>query len=183
VKRPRGLTAAALGCVAALLALLGYGVLGTAPGTSIDSALAEGRRPAAPVLELPRLGGSASRSLAEWDGEVVVLNFWASWCGPCREESPMLERWHRRLRDRGATVLGVNVEDVTSDARDFIRAYGLSYPMLRDRDGDSAKPFGVVGYPETLVIDRRGRVAAVLRGPIDEQFMQREVAPLLEERA
>ena len=78
-------------------------------------------------------------------------------------------------------MLGVNVLDVSSDARAFIREYRLAYPMLRDGSGDSVKAFGVVGYPETFVIDRRGRIVAVKRGPVDEADLRRQVLPLLEE--
>lgn len=95
----------------------------------------------------------------------------------------MLERWHQRIKRSGGTVLGVDIEDVTSDAQAFIREHRLTYPMLRDGEGSSAKPFEVLGYPETLVIDRRGRIAATLRGPVDDAFMRQEVEPLLKERA
>jgi cytochrome c biogenesis protein CcmG, thiol:disulfide interchange protein DsbE len=179
----RNLTVAAVAALAALVALLAYGVLRNAPSENIDTAVADGSRPPAPDLRLPRLDGGAAASLADWRGKVVVLNFWASWCGPCREESPMLQRWHSRIQASGGTVLGVDVLDVTTDARSFIREYGLTYPMLRDHEGASARPFGVLGYPETLVIDRRGRIAAVLRGPVDEAFMRTEVRPLLREPA
>ncbi len=169
--------------LAALLGLLAYGVRSTAPDASIETALASGERPRAPALELPRLDGRGKASLADFRGRVVVLNYWASWCEPCRAESPLLERWHQRLAGRGGTVVGVDVLDVTSDARAFVREFGLSYPMLRDADGATQKDFGVAAYPETVVIDRAGRIAALRRGPVDEEFMRREVAPLLEERA
>ena len=183
MSRPRPLTAVVAAGVAALLALLAYGVVHHAPVTSIDSALADGRRPAAPGLALPRLGTEHVARLADWRGKVVVLNFWASWCGPCRGEAPLLERWHKRIARSGGTVLGVDMEDVTDDARRFMREHRLTYPTLRDGEGDSARPFGVRGYPETLVVDRRGRIAAVTRGPVDERFLRTEVAPLLKERA
>jgi len=112
-----------------------------------------------------------------------VLNFWASWCEPCREESPLLDRWHGRIKRVGGTVLGVDALDIDQDARDFIREYELSYPMLRDGDGDSRESFGIVGFPETFVIDRRGRIAAVRRGPVDDAFMRTQVSPLLREDA
>jgi cytochrome c biogenesis protein CcmG/thiol:disulfide interchange protein DsbE len=112
---------------------------------------------------------------------VVVLNFWASWCGPCREESPLLDRWHRRLERSNALVLGVNVEDVRSDAEAFVRKHDLTFPSLRDREGTTARRFGVSGYPETLVLDRQGRIAAARRGPVDETFMREEVQPLVKE--
>jgi len=74
--------------------------------------------------------------------------------------------------------------DVSSDARAFVREFGLTYPMLRDADGATQRSFGVVAYPETIVIDRAGRIAALKRGPVDEAFMRSEVAPLvLEERS
>jgi cytochrome c biogenesis protein CcmG, thiol:disulfide interchange protein DsbE len=164
----------------ALIALLAYGLAQNEPDRGVDEALARGERSPAPAFELPKLGGGGSESLADYRGRVVVLNFWASWCKPCRDESPLLERWHRRIRGRGATVLGVDILDVTGRAQDFIHEYGLSYPMLKDKDGVGLDKFGVVAYPETFVIDRQGRIAAVARGPVDDAFMRRNVAPLLE---
>jgi cytochrome c biogenesis protein CcmG, thiol:disulfide interchange protein DsbE len=172
--------AVALGVVA-VLGVLAYGVTSGGRSGTIDDALAEGRRVPAPALTLPRLAAEAPASLRDYRGSVVVLNFWASWCAPCREESPLLQRWHERIRSRGGTVLGVNVLDVRSDARAFVEEYGLTYPMLRDGSSDSGEAFGVVGYPETFVIDRRGRIAAVTRGPVDESDLRRQVLPLLEE--
>lgn len=167
--------------VVALLGLLAYGVRSTAPDATLEQALATGGRPAAADMQLPRLDGRGQASLADFRGQVVVLNYWASWCDPCRAESPLLERWHKRLSRRGGTVLGVDVMDVSSDARAFVREFGLSYPMLRDADGATQRSFGIVAYPETIVIDRAGRIAALRRGPVDEEFMRSEVAPLLEE--
>ena len=164
----------------ALIALLAYGLAQNEPDRGVDEALARGERSPAPEFELPKLGGGGSTSLADYRGQVVVLNFWASWCKPCRDESPLLERWHRRIRDRGATVLGVDILDVTGRAQDFVDEYGLTYPMLKDKDGEGLDKFGVVAYPETFVIDRQGRIAAVARGPVDDAFMRRNVAPLVE---
>jgi cytochrome c biogenesis protein CcmG, thiol:disulfide interchange protein DsbE len=133
--------------VVALLGLLAYGVRSTSPDASIEAALASGDRPRAPALELPRLDGRGRGSLADFRGQVVVLNYWASWCEPCRAESPLLERWHGRLTGRGGTVVGIDVLDVTSDARAFVREFGLSYPMWRDAEGTTQRDFGVVAYP------------------------------------
>jgi len=164
----------------ALVALLAYGLAQNEPDRGVDEALARGERKEAPALELPKLGGGGSASLADYRGQVVVLNFWASWCKPCRDASPLLQRWHRRMQGRGGTVLGVDFQDVTGRAQEFVEEYGLTYPMLKDRDGEGLKQLGVVAYPETFVIDRKGRIAAVRRGPVDEEFMRRAVAPLLE---
>jgi cytochrome c biogenesis protein CcmG, thiol:disulfide interchange protein DsbE len=164
-----------------LVALLAYGVFANQPRRGIDAALAAGRRPPAPDLSLPALGGGRPVSLRAWAGRVVVLNYWASWCPPCRDESPLLERWQQRIAPLGGTVVGVDALDVTSDARAFVRRYHLRYPMLRD--GDGQQRFGITGYPETFVIDRRGRIAAVRRGAVDAAFMSHTVLPLLRERA
>ena len=141
--------------------------------------MAAGRPYPAPDLELPRLTGGGRASLADYRGQVVVLNIWASWCEPCKAESPLLERWHQRMKRSGGTVLGIDTLDVTSDALDFIDEYDLTYPMLRDRGGDAITALGVVAYPETFVIDRRGRIVASERGPVDEAFMRENVLPLL----
>ena len=163
----------------ALVALLGYGLAQNEPDRGVDRALARGEREPAPALELPKLGGAGTASLADYRGQIVVLNFWASWCKPCKDESPLLERWQRRIGGRGGAVLGVDVLDVTGDAQDFIAKYGLSYAMVKDKDGKSMDPFGVAQLPETFVIDRRGRIAAVRRGPVDDSFMRSSVEPLL----
>ena len=170
-----------LACVVGVLGLLAYGVASQERDTSIEDALSRGEREPAPDISLPPLDGGEERSLSDWRGQVVVLNYWASWCDPCREESPLLERWHQRLERRNATVLGVDVLDVTDDARDFIDEYGLTYPHLRDKDGSTQEDFGVNLLPKTLVIDRQGRIAASRPGPVDDEFMRANVAPLLRE--
>ncbi|HKP92158.1 MAG TPA: TlpA disulfide reductase family protein [Thermoleophilaceae bacterium] len=174
---------AAVLIVAALVALLAYGVAQNEPDDSIDSAVAAGRRPSAPGFELPRLGAPGRLSLASLRGKVVVLNYWASWCPPCRGESPVLERWHRRIAPKNATVLGIDVLDVDSDALAFARRYGLTYPSVRDGDGATRRDFGVSGQPETIVIDRRGRIAHTFRGPVTDDDLERALPPLLRERA
>ena len=167
----------------ALVGLLAYGVLTTDPDRGIEEALERGERKAAPATTLPKLEGGGESSLTDYRGKVVVLNFWASWCDPCRDESPLLQDWHERISRRGGTVLGVDVLDVTSDARRFVAEYDLSYPMLRDGEGRSLKAFGVIAYPETFVLDRRGRIAASVRGPVTREFLTRTLPPLLAEAA
>ena len=173
----------ALAAVLALLALLAYGIAQNQTGQSIDSQLAAGKRPAPPALSLPPLGGGAPVSLSSYRGKVVVLNFWASWCPPCKEEAPILSRWQPRLKARNGTIVGVDVLDVSSDAERFAREHKLDFPHLRDGDGSRLKAFEVVGYPETIVLDRRGRIAATSRGTIDDRFFPQKVEPLLKERS
>jgi cytochrome c biogenesis protein CcmG/thiol:disulfide interchange protein DsbE len=165
----------------ALVTLLAFGLSTGGADTTLGDAVARGERPPAPKLDLPPLdGGGPNRKAADYRGKIVVVNVWASWCVPCREESPLLERWHRQISPRGGTVLGVDVQDIDTDARAFIQRYGLTYPQLRDKEGDGMRAdWGVVGYPETFVLDRQGRVAALFRGPIDDAWMRKYVEPLL----
>jgi len=179
----RPLPIAVVVATVALISLLAYGLASGNGATTLDDALARGERPASPPLKLPPLDGNGpERTLADYRGKVVVLNVWASWCTPCRDESPLLERWHKRISKQGGTVLGVDVQDIDSDARKFIDEFKLTYPQLRDKEGDDMRAdWGAVSYPETFVIDRQGRVAALMRGPVDEEFMRTGVQPLLEE--
>jgi len=169
--------------VVAFIALLAFGLNANEPDRTIEDALQRGERPAATGFELPPLEGGEEVSLSDYRGQVVVLNFWASWCDPCREESPLLDRWHRRIEPRGGTVLGIDVLDVADDAREFVEEYDLHYPQVRDTEADLLGDYGVTGYPETFVIDKRGRIAAAEKGPGDDDFLRREVLPLLEEEA
>lgn len=175
--------AAILG-VLALIGLLAYGLIQNEPDRGFESAIARGDREKAPEFTARKLSGPGEASLSDYRGKVVVLNFWASWCEPCREESPLLDRWQEKVSaGGGGTILGVDVLDVEEDARAFGKEYGLNYPMLRDGEGEILGEYGVIAYPETFVIDRQGRIAATRRGPVDEEFMREEVEPLLRERS
>jgi cytochrome c biogenesis protein CcmG/thiol:disulfide interchange protein DsbE len=162
---------------AALVGLLVYGVVARRDDTSLDSAVRKGQRPAAPgsAVALPELDGSARRSLAQLRGKVVVLNFWASWCEPCQAEAPLLERAQKRLATEGGTVLGVTYKDDASASRDFVRQNKLTYPSLRDDKLDLAPKFGTTKLPETFVLDRKGRVVALSRGQVDQDFLMRAI--------
>jgi cytochrome c biogenesis protein CcmG, thiol:disulfide interchange protein DsbE len=166
--------------VIALVALLVYGVISSGPSRTLDSQIARGEKPAAPALELTSLHDGAKRSLADYKGKVVVLNVWASWCGPCREESPLLQRWHQRMQSMGGTVLGVDTLDIKDDALGFIEKYKLTYPQLNDREGTAIKKLGTAQYPESFVVDQQGRLRALQRGPVDDAWMREHVLPLLE---
>jgi cytochrome c biogenesis protein CcmG, thiol:disulfide interchange protein DsbE len=168
---------------AALVALLTYGVASVGPDTSIDESLQSGERVEAPVRDLPRLGAAGTGSLADHAGKVVVLNIWASWCDPCTSEMPLLQRTHDRIADRGGIVLGIDTQDATDAALAFLRENRISFPSLRDREREYGRDLGVSGYPETFVIDREGRIAALRRGPVTQEWLDAELEPLLEERA
>ena len=172
---------AVIAAAAALVLLLAYGVASQGTDTSIDDAVSRGERIDAPDQSLPVLGDPGESSLADHRGKVVVLNFWASWCPPCIDELPLLERTQRRIERRGGTVLGVNYKDVPEDALALSRRFGLSYPSVRDRDGEYAEDYATQGIPETFVVDRQGRIAASRRGPVDPQWLDSTLGPLLAE--
>jgi cytochrome c biogenesis protein CcmG/thiol:disulfide interchange protein DsbE len=175
--RSRLLATLAALCGAGLIGLLVYGVTALSPSRTLDQALASGERPLAPDarVALPVLGGGL-QTLGAHRGEVVVLNFWASWCPPCEEEAPLLERAQPTLSRSRATVLGVTYKDTTTDSQAFVRRYHLSYPVLRDSTGAFAHAYGTDKLPETFLIDRGGRVVAISRGEVDSAFVDRAIA-------
>ena len=185
MKRP-GPIATVVGVFAALLiALLVYGVAKTGPDTSLDAAVQRNEKPAAPgsKVSLPMLGSGPARTLAGMRGQVVVLNFWASWCDPCEREAPILERAQMRLQKLNGTVLGVTYKDYAPDSRAFVRRLHLTYPSLRDDKLELAPKYGTIKLPETFIIDRRGRVVAISRGELNAPFLARAIDRALGARA
>jgi len=159
--------------VLALVGLLGFGLLSKGEAT-----IAVGDP--VPDRELPVLGGPGSGSIADHRGRWVLVNLWASWCGPCRDEAPELERFWQRYRERGVTVLGINVQDNSDDALAFVREFGLTYPQLRSVGDERSAAFGSTGVPENFLVDPRGRLAVIWRGLIDERFLAERVVPVIE---
>jgi cytochrome c biogenesis protein CcmG/thiol:disulfide interchange protein DsbE len=168
---------------AALVGLLAYGVFSKGASTTLDDALAKGTRPQAPAMALPRLGAQGESSLADYKGKVVVLNIWASWCDPCREEMPLLQKVHQQISGKGGVVLGVDTQDASEKAIDFLKQTKATFPSVRDRDRTYGRDFGVTGYPETFLIDRKGRVAALRRQPVTLAWLDTHLAKLLAESA
>ena len=112
----------------------------------------------APEFSVPALP-SGSLDLRNYRGQIVVLNFWATWCPPCVEETPSLEQFAEKMRDRGVTVLSVSVDQNQKTLEDFIQKYHISYPVGRDPDRSLAARYGTFLFPETYILDRRGLVA------------------------
>ena len=117
----------------------------------------------APALSGETLDGSTG-SLAGLEGSVVVLNFWATWCKPCREEQPELERVHRDYRDRGVSFLGVDERDDPAAARAWVERFHVTYPSIVDEAGSWADDFALFGYPDTFVIDEGGTIRWAIYG-------------------
>ena len=149
-----GLQAATVAVVAGLLALLIWKVVHQDKGVKLGG----GRTPPAPQFALSRLDAPGKLALASLRGKVVVLNFWASWCVPCKAEAPRLEAAWQRYRDKGVVVVGVDAQDFSGDAKHFVRKHKLTYPNVHDGPGNVLPKYGVTGFPETYFVDRRGRL-------------------------
>jgi cytochrome c biogenesis protein CcmG/thiol:disulfide interchange protein DsbE len=169
----------------ALLALLTFGVSKQTDASSIDSLVQHGTFPVAPNsrLALPVLGASSKESLADFRGKVVVLNVFASWCEPCQSEAPLLAAEQRTLAKSGATLVGVTYEDDPLSSEQFAKRYHITYPVLRDVSGSFVRSFGTTGVPETFVINRAGRIQALQRFPVNQQWLNQTLPHILAERS
>ena len=117
----------------------------------------------APTFTLPSRAGD-NVSLDSLKGKVVMLNFWASWCGPCRTEMPLLEQMHKRYSSLGFTMVGVNVEANTADAERWLKDTPVSFPVLFDRESKVSKMYDVSAMPSTVFIDRKGNIRYLHKG-------------------
>ena len=155
----------------AFIALLAFGLIAK---KGAEIAVGE----PAPDAAMQRLDGSGTTSISDFEGSWVLVNFWASWCKPCEEESPAIEKFARAHRG-DLVVLGINSEDNSVDAGAFIDEYGLTWDMVKDT-GDRSDAYGVLGFPESFLVDPAGDLALIQRGPMDERFLDERVAPLIE---
>jgi cytochrome c biogenesis protein CcmG/thiol:disulfide interchange protein DsbE len=163
--------------VLAVIGLLGFGLLSKG-----EASLSVGET--APDKELSVLGAPGTGKIADYRGRWVLVNFWASWCAPCKTEAPALETFQRSHTGGGFTVLGINLDDTTGDALEFVKRYGLTYPQLREGDGDDRRDaYGMTGFPESFLIDPQGKVALIRRGPVDGNYLAQQVAPLIGARS
>ncbi len=147
--------------------------------TQVDAASVKGQ---APNFTLKSLGGK-NLKLSEMAGNVVLINFWASWCGPCREEMPLLNDLHKKYEPLGFTVLGVNVEEDARNARGFLKNFPVDFPVLLDSKNQVSKKYNVIAMPTTVVVDRDGNMRFLHKGykPGDEEKYRKMVKKLVRE--
>ena len=169
----------ALGLVALLFALLVWSLV-TEEGGDLAAKAVRGERPEAPDFTLERLDREGTLTLSSLRGKAVVLNTWASWCLPCKEEAPILEQVWREDRARGLVVVGLDAKDFRKDARRFVRRFDLTFPIVYDGPGDVAGQYGVTGFPETFVLDRSGKVVDAFAGAVDSDEDQSRLRTAIE---
>lgn len=123
-----------------------------------EGASTESNRPHAKDFSLYSLDGNKKVELKNFKGKPVVINFWASWCGPCREEMPFFEKTWDEYKDKGVVFLGINVLDEEKNAKDFLHSFEISYLNLRDSSGEAANNYSVTALPATFFIDKEGKI-------------------------
>lgn len=162
--------------VAGLIALIAVGLVRKEPLTGASGA-ARVNRPAADFT-LPLFSGGEI-TLSSLRGKPVVINFWASWCPPCREEAPILEKVWRQYRNKEVTFIGVDIQDAEGDARAYIKEFGITYPNGPDIGGRITIDYGVSGIPVSFFVNREGRIVSRWVGAINEPLLVARIEELL----
>lgn len=174
---------------ALFVGIVGYGLFSTAPPSDLIGTQA-------PEFELPLLGSDEKLSSQQLRGRPVVVNFWASWCVPCREEAPILEGTWQKYKDAGVEFLGVNVQDTQADAQAFVDEFGITFPSVRDTDLELWTKMGVRGVPETFFIDHEWTFVGIgsgeelastggtkILGAIDRAVLESQIQIMLDRQA
>ena len=145
----------------------------------VAAALDRGKTPVAPSFALTSLRGSGSIKLDTYGGRVIVVNFWASWCGPCCAEAPALSRAWQHWGSHLVTFIGVDTRDAKGDGRSFAHSAHISYPVGYDGSGATARTYGVGALPATFLVSPRGRVVARFLGAVPAQNLTAAIARTL----
>jgi cytochrome c biogenesis protein CcmG/thiol:disulfide interchange protein DsbE len=163
--------------IIALGIVLGRAVMETSGSRAFPAEVASGALPQAPGFDLQNLSGTGTTSLASFKGQIVVLNFWASWCDPCKDEAPILEDfWQTEAKPQGVAMVGIDTQDLREDARVFAKEYGLTYPLVHDSGGAIGRAYGVGAFPETFVLDAQGRAVAWFPGEVTAKGLREAIA-------
>jgi cytochrome c biogenesis protein CcmG, thiol:disulfide interchange protein DsbE len=162
---------AAVGLVAAMLGLLAWKLTHDDSGNPAAE-FERGERPVAYDFTLDRMDADGELQLSSLRGKIVVVNFWAAWCDPCRKEMPRLEDAWRRYRNRGVTFVGVNTTDFSGDAQRFLRRYRVTFPVVRDGNGRVLARYGGLPIPWTYFVGRDGRIVGYIRGEVTEDALE-----------
>src|SRR6186997_597618 len=148
-----------------------------------SAALAASSSGPAPAFQLSGRGGKTI-DLSQFKGQVVMINFWATWCGPCRQEMPLLEDIYKKYKPMGFTMLGVNVEPDSAGAEAWLsKQKPVSFPIAFDTESKVSKLYKVAGMPSTVFVDRKGNVRVMHKGykPGDENFYLSQIRSMLKE--
>jgi len=167
------LLAGVVTAVAVIVALLMSG-LGRDP--SVFASPLVGR--SAPNFTLPQLNGPPV-TLAKLRGQIVVINFWASWCTECQVEQAALDQTWKQFQDSGVTVIGVNFQDTIDAARSYVRTAAVTYPVVEDTSSRTALAYGLRGVPETFVVNQSGRIVNRVIGPVHAAALAGEINSML----
>ncbi|MGB9735380.1 MAG: peroxiredoxin family protein [bacterium] len=119
-----------------------------------------------PGFSLKNLDGREEQ-LKDYTGNLILVNFWASWCGPCNEEAPSMEKMYREFRNKGLVVIGISIDHHVSQVKNFVKQYSITFPILLDTNETVASAYGITGVPETFILDRDYKLIKHIIGPLD----------------